>query len=55
MGPGDALFFAGKTIHGSYPNLTQDRWRRSFICHYVGEHAQRFTPPQGRHMSHVKR
>ncbi|NKB67415.1 MAG: hypothetical protein GKR89_10170 [Candidatus Latescibacteria bacterium] len=33
MAPGDGLFFAGKTVHGSYPNTTQDRWRRSFIIH----------------------
>ncbi|MCC7262853.1 MAG: phytanoyl-CoA dioxygenase family protein [Candidatus Latescibacteria bacterium] len=54
MYAGDALFFAGKCIHGSYANTTANRWRRTFICHYVGEHAQKFTPPQGRHVSHVK-
>jgi phytanoyl-CoA hydroxylase len=46
MEPGDALFFDGKTIHGSYMNETHDRWRRSFICHYIGEHAKDFEPPK---------
>ena len=54
MEPGDALFFDGKTIHGSYMNETSDRWRRSFICHYIGEHAEDFEPPQGKHVSHLK-
>lgn len=35
MQPGDVLFFNGSTIHGSGPNLSKDRFRRSFICHYV--------------------
>ena len=55
MEPGDALFFDGKTIHGSYMNESNDRWRRSFICHYIGEHAKDFEPPQGKHVSHLKR
>lgn len=33
---GDVLFFNGNVIHGSYPNASQDRFRRSFICHYAG-------------------
>jgi ectoine hydroxylase-related dioxygenase (phytanoyl-CoA dioxygenase family) len=36
MAAGDVLFFNGTLIHGSYPNTTSDRFRRSFICHYVG-------------------
>lgn len=36
MEPGDALFFNGSLIHGSASNRSNDRWRRSFICHYVG-------------------
>lgn len=32
---GDVLFFNGAVIHGSTPNMTTDRFRRSFICHYV--------------------
>lgn len=33
---GDTLFFNGSLIHGSAPNSSRDRFRRSFICHYVG-------------------
>ncbi len=53
MAPGDALFFDGRIIHGSYPNRTADRWRRSFICHYVGVHSKTFEPAPGTHMSHL--
>lgn len=35
MEPGDTLFFNGQTIHGSWPNTTTDRWRRSLIFHYA--------------------
>ncbi len=34
---GDVLFFNGSVIHGSFPNISKDRFRRSFICHYVGD------------------
>ena len=33
---GDVLFFGGNLIHGSEPNRSGNRFRRSFICHYVG-------------------
>ena len=33
--PGDVLFFNGSTIHGSGPNTSATRFRRSLICHYV--------------------
>lgn len=36
LDPGDVLFFGGNVIHGSEPNRTPDRFRRSYICHYVG-------------------
>lgn len=36
MEPGDVLFFNGSLVHGSGPNHTTDRFRRAFICHYVG-------------------
>jgi len=36
LAAGDVLFFNGSLIHGSYPNTTRDRFRRAFICHYVG-------------------
>ena len=55
MSPGDTLFFDGKVIHGSYMNKTNDRWRRSFICHYMGENSQRFEPAEGTHVSHLKK
>ncbi|HVB96784.1 MAG TPA: phytanoyl-CoA dioxygenase family protein [Chloroflexota bacterium] len=45
---GDALFFGGNLIHGSYPNHSEDRFRRSFICHYIGaaaEEVARFYKP----------
>ncbi len=35
MQPGDTLFFNGQIIHGSGPNRTPDRFRRSFIGHYI--------------------
>lgn len=54
MKPGDALFFDGKTLHGSYRNTTKDRWRRSFICHYIGEHAVNFEAERGTHVSHLR-
>ena len=35
MQPGDMLFFHGSAVHGSLPNTTTDRFRRSLIFHYV--------------------
>jgi ectoine hydroxylase-related dioxygenase (phytanoyl-CoA dioxygenase family) len=35
MAVGDVLFFHGHLIHGSRPNRSRDRFRKSFICHYV--------------------
>ncbi|MFB7609780.1 phytanoyl-CoA dioxygenase family protein [Streptomyces gardneri] len=35
MRAGDVLFFHGNTVHGSLPNTTRDRFRRSLIFHYV--------------------
>jgi ectoine hydroxylase-related dioxygenase (phytanoyl-CoA dioxygenase family) len=35
MKAGDVLFFNGSTIHGSGPNTSPTRFRRSLICHYV--------------------
>ena len=32
---GDVLLFHGSTLHSSMPNRTCDRWRRSFLCHYI--------------------
>jgi len=35
MKAGDTLFFNGNVIHGSGPNRSKKRFRRSFICHYA--------------------
>jgi phytanoyl-CoA hydroxylase len=35
MKAGDVLFFNGQMIHGSNPNTSKDRFRRSLIGHYV--------------------
>lgn len=35
MHAGDVLFFHGSTVHGSLPNTSPDRFRRSLIFHYV--------------------
>lgn len=35
MEPGDMLFFNGQIVHGSFPNTTQDRFRRALIGHYI--------------------
>ncbi|HEY0868456.1 MAG TPA: phytanoyl-CoA dioxygenase family protein [Fimbriimonas sp.] len=40
MDPGDVLFFNGSVIHGSYPNTSKDRFRRSLIGHYATGDAQ---------------
>jgi ectoine hydroxylase-related dioxygenase (phytanoyl-CoA dioxygenase family) len=39
LAPGDVLFFNGSLLHGSGPNRTADRFRRSFIGHYVARSA----------------
>jgi phytanoyl-CoA hydroxylase len=41
MAPGDVLFFNGSLVHGSQPNRSAGRFRRSFICHYVGRSTER--------------
>ncbi|KXU36004.1 hypothetical protein AXK11_04740 [Cephaloticoccus primus] len=35
MKSGDTLFFHGNVIHGSAPNRSKTRFRRSFVCHYA--------------------
>lgn len=59
MQPGDTLFFNGRTIHGSGPNRSRDRWRRSFICHYVSEQTEKMShfyfPILNRHGEVVER
>ena len=41
MAPGDMLFFNGQVVHGSGPNHTSDRFRRSLIGHYIAGEAQK--------------
>ena len=43
MRPGDVLFFNGQLVHGSQPNSSEDRFRRSFICHYIGRSSERIS------------
>ncbi len=40
MKVGDVLFFNGSVIHGSTPNTSTDRFRRSLIAHYVSANSQ---------------
>ena len=35
MNRGDCLFFNGSVIHGSFPNTSTNRFRRSLIGHYI--------------------
>ena len=41
MRAGDVLFFNGQLIHGSYPNSSAHRFRRSLIGHYVVGEAEK--------------
>ncbi|GAC1366903.1 MAG: hypothetical protein NVS2B12_05680 [Ktedonobacteraceae bacterium] len=43
LAPGDVLFFNGSLVHGSQPNRTENRFRRSFICHYIGRSSERMA------------
>jgi ectoine hydroxylase-related dioxygenase (phytanoyl-CoA dioxygenase family) len=40
MEPGDVLFFHGALVHGSAPNVTEDRFRRALIGHYIEGEAE---------------
>ncbi|MFF2091326.1 phytanoyl-CoA dioxygenase family protein [Paenibacillus sp. NPDC058174] len=37
MEKGDILFFSELLIHSSKKNRSKDRWRRSYVCHYIRE------------------
>lgn len=57
---GQTMFFGGNLIHGSGPNKSKTRWRRTFIGHYVDEATEsisRFYHPilnmRGEVVSHV--
>jgi phytanoyl-CoA hydroxylase len=43
MAAGDVLFFDGLLIHGSFPNTSDHRFRRSLIGHYVTADARRIA------------
>ncbi len=43
MKAGDVLFFNGSVIHGSTPNTSARRFRRSLIFHYVPRHSQELS------------
>lgn len=43
MDAGDVLFFNGSVVHGSYPNTSQNRFRRALIGHYIEDRAERVT------------
>ena len=35
--------FNGQLVHGSQPNTSEDRFRRSFICHYIRRSSERIS------------
>lgn len=41
MVPGDVLFFNGQLVHGSFPNTSTTRFRRSLIGHYIVGEAEK--------------
>lgn len=43
MKAGDVLFFNGSLIHGSTPNISKTRFRRSLIAHYVPRYSQELS------------
>jgi len=43
MKAGDTLFFNGSLIHGSGPNRSKTRFRRSFISHYAAGDVRRIS------------
>ena len=43
MDAGDVLFFNGSLVHGSYPNTSEDRFRRSLIGHYIETRAEQVS------------
>ena len=37
---GDVFFFNGQLIHGSFPNRSENRFRRALIGHYIDANAE---------------
>ena len=50
MKAGDVLFFNGSLIHGSTPNTSNDRFRRSLIFHYVPESSREMSAMYKSHL-----
>ena len=54
------LFFNGQTIHGSGPNTSKDRFRRSLICHYVPQRTAEMSTSykvydfSGKEVNHIR-
>ncbi len=48
LNAGDVLFFNGSLLHGSYPNSSRDRFRRSLIAHYVPKRSEEVGAWYGR-------
>jgi len=43
MDASDVMFFNGSLVHGSYPNTSADRFRRSLIGHYIETRAEQVS------------
>jgi hypothetical protein len=43
MKAGDVLFFNGQLIHGSFPNTSTNRFRRTLIGHYILAEAEKVS------------
>ena len=43
MKAGDVVFFNGQVIHGSFPNRSETRFRRSLIAHYIVGEAEKVS------------
>ncbi len=43
MNAGDVLFFNGSIVHGSFPNISKDRFRRALIAHYIEGNSEQLS------------
>ena len=43
MQAGDVLYFNGQLVHGSFPNTSANRFRRSLIGHYIAGDARQVS------------
>ena len=51
MQPGDVAFFGGHVLHRSLSNKSEDRMRRSLVCHYAN--ARSYTAWMGGNMNQI--